>query len=83
MLSCGCRLSGCVGRTDSAGVSVPTVGHSPVPILVADEFSITSRAVVADDKASEEPFNPFAKPDEAGITVYDPWEPLNGCSSRW
>ena len=30
-----------------------------------------------DAESFDEPFDPFAKSDEAGSEEYDPWEPLN------
>jgi phospholipid-binding lipoprotein MlaA len=68
--------SGCVTQVESPIFSAPSAGPHAVPLHLSAPAPLFSAAAVS-DSAQEEPFDPFAKPGEASIDEYDPWEPLN------
>lgn len=70
-------LAGCAGGTGSANLPTSTVQHDAPATLVADASPSLPLAADVTEKASDEPFDPFAKPGEAEIEEYDPWEPFN------
>ena len=61
---------GCVNRVDSPNFPTPAIGTQPAPIHLSSTAEVPN-------STPEEPFDPFAKPGEAGLEEYDPWEPLN------
>lgn len=71
-------LSGCAvqkGSTTSLSLSIE---QNAPPVLLADASHKTiPSAIPAPEVSSEEPFDPFAKPDEEAVEEYDPWEPFN------
>jgi phospholipid-binding lipoprotein MlaA len=70
-------VSGCVGRMGPTGFPIPAIKQSAAPDHVAKTPPVTLLAAATGGTASEEPFDPFAKPGEVVLEEYDPWEPLN------
>ncbi len=68
--------SGCVNRIESPNVPIPAFGSQVAPISDGNAAAAPSAPAIP-DTTHEEPFDPFAKPGEAGLEEYDPWEPLN------
>jgi phospholipid-binding lipoprotein MlaA len=59
---------------------VPSVGGSSQPVAAATLVAVESSPAQppTPDSQPEEPFDPFAKADEAVGEEYDPWESFNG-----
>jgi phospholipid-binding lipoprotein MlaA len=88
-LSVGVLLAGCAGTpvlqeagVDSSTHSGGTTPESLVRLADARDVSLTDLPTVAAQKTAvgdnpEEPFDPFAKADEAVGEEYDPWESFN------
>ena len=70
-------FSGCASQVASKTLQPPGTEYSntTAPIVAASSAAAPTTAV--DRNSQEEPFDPFAKPGEAGLEEYDPWEPLN------
>lgn len=70
-------FSGCASQVASKALQPPGIeySNSTAPIVAAS--SAAAPAIAVDRNLQEEPFDPFAKPGEAGLEEYDPWEPLN------
>lgn len=68
--------SGCAVAKGSTASSIAQPEQQAQPILLADAASQTAPSETITDSSPDEPFDPFAKPEE-GIEEYDPWEPLN------
>ncbi|MFO0699639.1 MAG: VacJ family lipoprotein [Nitrospira sp.] len=69
--------SGCVAGKGSTAPSISQFEQQSQPILLADASSQIPATGASTDSSQDEPFDPFAKPEEQGIEEYDPWESLN------
>ena len=65
-------FSGCVSQVASNILPSPFTEQLNAPVRI-----VTEAATTVGDDSQEEPFDPFAKPGEAGLEEYDPLEPFN------
>lgn len=71
-------LSGCAFQQGGASSWTRTIEQNTSPVLIADASDKTTpSSVPTPDISPDEPFDPFAKPEEEAIEEHDPWEPLN------
>lgn len=68
-------LSGCAAQKGSKGTLTSQVETGLITDTTASSTAL--EAAAAREGSSEEPFDPFASPDETATEEYDPWESLN------
>ena len=73
LLSVGCANQAVSSRSLSP---LHTDRMNP-PIQLAQASTPDTAADTDPEDLQEEPFDPFARPGEAGLEEYDPWEPMN------
>jgi phospholipid-binding lipoprotein MlaA len=67
-------FSGCASQVASNILPSPFPEQLNAPVHIV---TVAADSTTVGDNAQEEPFDPFAKPGEAGLEEYDPLEPLN------
>ncbi len=71
-------LSGCATQKGTSSTLTPHIETGASPVLLTDASPKTAPSTEPIHETSlDEPLDPFAKPGEAAIEEYDPWEPLN------
>lgn len=70
-------ISGCATRPGSPSLPIATGEQTATPVQIDKDAMVAPPTTAGSESATEEPFDPFTKPGEAGIDEYDPWEPLN------
>ncbi len=69
-------ISGCATRPGPSTLPTPVRDHATSPVSATAD-AVVAATSAAQDRVSDEPFDPFAKPGEEAGDEYDPWEPLN------